>query len=183
MNQSIFERLAQAYAVLNGTIDLTQHIPVEGRFVAKVVRADGSEEVKVVKNIVVRQGLNRISFRCNTYTNTVAAYLCIGTQTAAHSLDSTQAGIGEVSRKLGVAAASIQSREWFSVVATWAGNADSLTGVVIDTGAMADFASSAAGSGIIFNAANGLGVTLQASDFLNLTAAIRCGSHNLSQST
>lgn len=54
---------------------------------------------------------------------------------------------------------------------------------MIDTGAIADYANSSANSGIIFNASNGLAVTLQASDFLNLTAAIRCGSHNLSQST
>lgn len=181
MNQSIFERLISAYKVLNGNIDLSQHIPITGRFVAQVIRDGKVISETIRENIVTRQGLNRIAFRNANYTNTIAAYLAIGTQTAAHSLDTTQAGIGEVGRK--IAASQLQSREWFSCVATWAGNADSLTGVVIDTGAMADFATSNATTGIVFNASNGLAVTLQASDFLNLTAAIRCGSHNLSQST
>jgi hypothetical protein len=184
MNLSISKlgrRLLNSARVLNGTIDPDQCVEVTGIFRAQVIR-DG-QVIKDVerRNIVVRQGLNRIAFRNANYTNSIANYLAIGTQTAAHSLDSTQAGIGEVSRKIAVSA--IQSREWFSVVATWAGNADSLTGILIDTGAICDYANSAAGSGIIYNASNGLGVTLQASDFLNLTAAIRCGSHNLSQST
>ena len=182
MNLNTYKRrVANALAVLNGTIDPDQTISVTGVFRAQVIRDGEVIKESIRENIVVRQGLNRIAFRCANYTNTIAQYLAIGTQTAAHSLDSTQAGIGEVSRKIAVSA--IQSHEWFSVVATWAGNADGLTGIVIDTGAISDFASSAANSGIIFNASNGLGVTLQASDFLNLTAAIRCGSHNLSQST
>jgi hypothetical protein len=181
MSRNIFDRLMGAYAVLNGTLDLDQTIPISGLFIAKVTRADGSEEIVTRKNIVVRQGLNRIAYRSASYNNTIATYLCIGTQSAAHSLDSTQAGIGEVGRK--IAASQMQSHEWFSCQATWAGNADGLTGVDLETGAMADYPNSSAGSGIIFNAANGLGVTLQASDFLSLTAAIRVGSHNLSQST
>jgi hypothetical protein len=174
-------RVKNALAVLNGTIDPDQSIEIRGIFRAQVIR--NGEVIKDVQreNIVVRQGLNRIAYRNANYTNSIANYLAIGTQTATHSLDTTQATIGEVGRKIAVSA--IQSREWFSVVATWGGAADSLTGVVIDTGAIADYANSSAGSGIIYNAANGLGVTLQASDFLNLTAAIRCGSHNLSQST
>jgi hypothetical protein len=181
MNHPIFERLLNAYRVLNGGIDLDQMIPVTGRFVAQVIR-DGKVIKEVMReNIVVRQGLNRIAYRCANYTNTIANYLIIGTQTAAHSLDSTQAGLGEVSRK--VAASQLQSREWFSCVATWGGSVDGITGVAIDTGALSDYVNSSASTGIIFNASNGLGVTLQNSDFLNLTAAIRCGSHNLSHST
>lgn len=181
MKASIFKRLKNAVDVLNGTIDPDQTIQVTGRFTAKVVR--NGEVIREIDrtNIVTFQGLNRIAFRNASYTNTIAAYLAIGTQTAAHSLGTTQATIGEVSRKLGITIT--QSHEFFTNVATWAGNADGLTGILIDTGAMADYASSAANSGIIFNASNGLGVTLQASDFLNLTASIRCGSHSLSQST
>lgn len=116
MNPSIFKRLANAARVLNGTIDPDQSIQIEGKFIAQVIR-DG-EVIKHIerRNVVVRQGLNRIAFRNANYTNTIASYLCIGTQTATHSLDSTQAGIGEVGRK--IAASAIQSREWFSVVAT-----------------------------------------------------------------
>lgn len=183
MNLDTFKRrILNAVRVVNGTIDPDKEgFELIGTFQAQVIRNGQVIKDIIRPNIVTRQGLNRIAFRNANYTNTVASYLCIGTQTAAHTLDSTQAGIGELSRKIAVSA--IQSREWFSVVATWAGNADSLTGILIDTGAIADYANSSAGSGIIFNASNGLGVTLQASDFLNLTAAIRCGSHNLSQST
>lgn len=183
MNLSISELIRRgknAARVLNGTIDPDQSITVTGAFTARVVRNGEIIKEIVRENIVVRQGLNRIAFRLASYNNTIASYLAIGTQTGAHSLDSTQAGIGELSRK---AATATQSHEFFTVSATWAGAADSLTGLLVDTGAIADFANSSANSGIIFNASNGLGVTLQASDFLQLTASIRCGSHNLSQST
>lgn len=181
MNPSIYKRIRNAVSVLNGTIDPDSSIQISGQFRAQVIRDGEVIKESIQNNIVTFQGLNRIAFRAANYTNTIAAYLVIGTQTAAHSLGTTQATIGEVSRKIGIT--TTQSHEFFTSVATWAGNADTLTGVVIDTGCLADFASSAAGSGIIFNASNGLGVTLQASDFLNLTASIRCGSHNLSQST
>lgn len=181
MTISISERLRRAIGVLNGRIDLDQVIPMTGLFIAEVTRADGTRERKIIRNIVTRQGLNRIANRAVAYSTSAAAYLAIGTQTAAHSLDSVQAGLGEVGRK--IAASAVQSREWFSCVATWAGNADGLTSVVLDSCAISDFANSHASTGICFNMANGLGVTLAASDFLNLTAQIRCGSHNLSHST
>lgn len=181
MNQSIFKRLSSAFRVLNGTFDLDQNVAISGQFIAKVVRADGTEEIKCVKNIVTYQGLNRIAFRNASYNNTIAAYLAIGTQTAAHSLGTTQATIGEISRKIAITIT--QSHEFFTAVATWGGSADGIAGVAFDTGCLVDYPNSAAGSGIIYNAANGLGVTLQNSDFLNLTVSVRCGSHNVAQST
>jgi hypothetical protein len=158
-------------------------IPVYGEWDVKVVRADGSVEKKTLRNIVTRAGLNRIAARAVTATGNTPAYvLAVGTQTAAHSLDS--ANIGEVTngRKQFVATgAAAQSREWIFGVATWAGNADSLTGIALDSAAIADHLSS--GQGAFWNAVNGLAVTLQASDFLNLTVRLRVGSHNLSHST
>lgn len=181
MSQNIFKRARNALNVLNGTIDPEQMIPIVGQMTARVVRDGEVIYEKTVDNIVVRQGLNRLAYRAISNVGSLMNWIAIGTQTAAHSLDSVQAGIGEVGRKPGVTV--VQSREWFSAVATWAGNADSLTGVVIDTGALTDYVNSQATPNIIFNAANGLGVTLQASDFLNLTVAIRVGSHNLSHSS
>lgn len=179
MSRNISDRIRQAVQVLNGTIDFDERLQISGRMVAKVFRNGVVIREVVRENIVTFQGLNRIAFRQANYTNTIAAYLAIGTQTAAHSLGTTQATIGEISRKL--AATITQSREYFTAVATWGGSADGIAGIAFDTGSFADSASS--GSGIIFNAANGIGVTLQNSDFLSLAVTIRCGSHNVSQST
>lgn len=159
---------------------LDDHVPIVGQFDAVITRADGSVEHRVVKNIVTRYGLNRLAHRAvNAATSTPAYVIGVGTVTAAASLDSTVLLFGEVSRKSAVSAT--QSQDWFALVATWAGNTDSLTGVALDSVAILDHASS--GQGIAFNIANGLGVTLQASDFLNLTGRIRVGSHDLGQST
>lgn len=158
--------------------DLSGTITIVGEFDAKIFRGDGTVEEKHIKNIVTRYGLNRLANRAVNATGTTPAYVIgVGTITAAASLDSVN--FGEVSRK--AAATATQSREFFALVATWAGASDSVTGVALDSVAILDHASS--GQGIVFNIANGLGVTLQASDFLNLTGRIRVGSHNLSHST
>jgi hypothetical protein len=153
----------------------------------KVIRADGSIETKQLRNVVTQYGLNRIANRAMQATGTTPFYvLVVGTATAAHSLGSVQAGIGEVLRKASiVTGASAQSREWMFLNATYGGFADSITSVVLDSCGIADFASSyaTATSNCIGNMVNGLGVTLAASDFLNLTVRIRVGSHDLAHST
>jgi len=149
-----------------------------GEFDAVVHRADGTVETKRIRNIVTRYGLNRLAARAINATGQTPAYILgVGTVTNAASLDSTN--FGEVSRK--AAAVVVQSQDWFALTMTWAGNTDSLTGVALDSVAILDHASS--GQGTVFNIANGLGVTLQASDFLNLTGRIRVGSHNLGHTT
>lgn len=156
-------------------------VPMVGEFKVKVTRASGAVEEYSRSNIVTAAGLNRIANRAVQATGTTPAYILgVGTMTTAASLDSTN--FGEVSRKASVVnGASAQSREWVFMVATWAGNADSLTGVPLDSAAILCHANS--GQGVVFNIVNGLGVTLQASDFLNLTARIRVGSHDLAHST
>lgn len=186
MDRSIFDRLKNAARVLNGTIDLTSMVPVYGEWDVKVVRADGTVEQKTVKNIVTRQGLNRIAYRCASITNNSGhiTHIAVGTATAAHTLDSTQANLGEVSRKaLVVAGIGTQSREWIYGVATWGGAADSVTSVALDSAGLSDWTNSSATVGLLYNLVNGLGVTLGNSDFLNLTVRIRVGSHDLSHST
>ena len=133
------------------------------------------------KNVVTYYGLNRIAYRMANYTNTIAQYLVIGTVNVPNSLGSGQPQIGEISRKIAIT--MIQSHEWFTGVATWAGNTDALTGITFDSAGLSDYASSSATTGILMNVSNGLGITLQASDYLNLTISIRCGSHNIAQST
>ena len=156
-----------------------------GEWVLKVYRADGKIEEKTVRNIVTRMGLNHIANRALLSTGTPFYVIGVGTQTAAHSLDSTQGGIGEVLRK--AAASSVQSREWIALQCTIGGAADSVTSVALDTAGMFTFPTSYAitanSGGLMGNAANGLGVTLGGSDLLDLTIRIRIGSHDLSHST
>lgn len=158
---------------------------VKGRYHVKVTRADGSIEEKYVDNIVLRTGLNRLANRGVQASGTSVFYIVgVGTATATHSLDSAQGGFGEVSRKTSnVTGSSAQSREWIFLTQTWAGFADSITSVALDTVFTSDYPNSHASTGAYLNAANGLGVTLGNSDFLALTAQIRVGSHNLSHST
>lgn len=158
---------------------------LQGYYDIKVYRADGTFESRSVKNVVTAAGLNRIARQAITPTGSPFNWIAVGSQTAAHSLDSTQAGIGEVIRKS--AASAVQSREWFSLQCTIGGAADSVTSVALDTAAMmtcpVSYAITANSGGVMGNAANGLGVTLGGSDLLDLTVRIRVGSHNLSHST
>lgn len=156
-----------------------------GGYEVKVTRADGSVEQRFVKNIVLKEGLNRIANRAVQATGTSVFYVIgVGTATATHTLASDQPNWGEVSRKSSIlTGASAQSREWIFVSATWAGNADTLTGVVLDTAFCADFPNSHATTGIYLGAAAGLGVTLAASDYLALTYRVRVGSHDIDHTT
>ncbi len=156
-------------------------VKIYGEHEVKIFRADGSIETKVFKNTPVYKGLNRLAFRATTYTNTVAQYLIVGTVTAAHSLGSTQAGIGEVSRK--IAATIVQSQDWFALTATWGGAADGLTGIALGTLGVTDYVNSHATNDTLFSLSNSVNTTLAASDTLMATARIRVGSHNLGQST
>jgi hypothetical protein len=154
---------------------------VYGEYIISVYREDGSIERKVIPNVVTRAGLNRMAHRAVANDTSAFNYLIIGTQTATHSLDSAQAGIGEVSRKAGATVAN--SREWAYLQNTWGGSSDSLTGVALDSVGITDYANSSAASGILGSAINGMGVTLQNSDLLDVTYRARIGSHNLSHST
>lgn len=169
--------------MIGDTLDVSDHVPLYGEFKAVIHRAqpDGSylvEERPWKRNLITYKGLNRIANRVVQATGTSPAYyLGVGTITAAASLQSVNFGEVTNGRKASiVTGGSAQSREWFFLNATWAGNTDSLTGIALDSAAILDGATS--GSGIVFNIVNGLAVTLQASDFLNLTARIRVGSHD-----
>lgn len=158
-------------------------VPIYGEFKAVIHRAQGDgsyliEERPWKRNILTYKGLNRIANRAVQGAGTTpAVYIGVGTITAAASLQSVNFGEVTNGRKASiVSGASAQSREWFFMQATWAGATDSLTSIALDSASILDGATS--GSGIVFNIVNGLGVTLQASDFLNLTARIRVGSHD-----
>jgi hypothetical protein len=168
-----------------GTIDSQDRVsdclfPI-GTFTAKVVRADGSIEIKSVRNLVTKNGLNRIANRAIVGATTSVFYvLGIGSYTTGGnpaSLGSTN--FGELTRK--ASATQTQSKEFFVLVSTFGGSSDGITSLTIDAGALCDHASS--GSGIVGAIGQGLGVTLGNSDFLNLSYSIQIGSHNLAHST
>lgn len=165
---------------------IVESILPRGEVDVLVVRADGRQERKTVKNVVTYAGLNRIANRAVYAAGTTPFYIIgVGTQTAAHSLGSTQAGLGEVKRKASIITGlSAQSREWIFLNCTLGGAADSVTSVVLDSCGITDFANSYANpsSNTFCNLVNGLGVTLANSDFLNLTVRIRVGSHDVSHS-
>lgn len=156
-----------------------------GGYQVKVTRGDGSVEERFVRNIVLKEGLNRIANRAVQASGTSVFYMIgIGSATATHTLASDQPNWGEVSRKSSIlTGASAQSREWIFVSATWAGAADSITSVALDTAFCSDYVNSHATTGAYLGAASGLGVTLANSDFLMLTYRVRVGSHDIDHTT
>ncbi|MEY4942830.1 MAG: hypothetical protein RL254_1011 [Planctomycetota bacterium] len=175
---------------LAGSIDgLQSAIPIIGEFLPQVFRAQPGggwlEEPGRgwIRNQLTASGLNRIANRAVQATGTTPFYILgVGTLTAAASLDSVNFGEVANGRKASISTgATAQSREWLFMTATWAGNADSVTSLALDSGAILCHASS--GVGVVANIVNGMGVTLAASDYLFLTARIRVGSHDLSHTT
>jgi hypothetical protein len=160
-------------------------IPLLGLIDIKVFRADGSVENKTLKNVVTRAGLNRIANRAVLATTTSVVFVIgVGTQTAVHSLDSAQGGVGEMLRKTSnFVNGAAQSREWIFLQCTIGGASDSMTGFLLDSVFMSDGVNSSSAVGIIAGVTNGLGVTLAGSDLLDVTYRFRVGSHNLSHST
>lgn len=185
MNPSIFERIRDAAAVLGGTLRPRDMVPVYGEWDVKVVRHDGSVEVRTFRNVVTAAGLNRIANRAVQATGTTPLFnIVIGSRTNAAALTDVQSNMGEMGRKGFIAGgASAQSREWIFGVATWAGAADGITSLTIDCAGISDHPNSHATTGIVANRVTGLGVTLGNSDFLNLTCRIRCGSHDNGHTT
>lgn len=166
---------------------LLDSILPRGEVDVEVFRADGAVERKTLRNVVTSRGLNRMANRAVQAAATTPFYvIAVGTQTAAHSLGSVQAGLGEVIRKTStLTGASAQSREWLFLTCTIGGAADNVTSVFLDSAGIADFPNSYAdpSSAILGNLVNGIGATLGTSDFLALTVRIRIGSHDLGHST
>lgn len=148
-------------------------VPLKGKWLFEITRADGSVERHEICNTMQYLGLNKVAQMLTSNAQSAFLYLAVGTVTAQASLGSTD--FGEVSRK--IAATQTSSNEVAILVATWAGNADSLTGVALASGASVNHASS--GQGQILNIVNSVDTTLQASDFLKVQMEVQVGSHNL----
>lgn len=175
MNQNISEEelLNKFKKAVGGAMQ--DHVSVIGRWKFTITRADGSIEEHENSNIVTKDGLNQLAALAVTAASSPFAYIAIGTATAAGSLGSVQGGLGEVGRKIGATITS--SNEVAILVATWAGDADSLTSVALGTAGIINHANS--GSGVFGNHVNSVDATLNASDFLKVEMNIQIGSHNL----
>ena len=141
----------------------------------EIHRANGDIEKSVVSNVVVATGLNSLASRLVADTSSIYGFIAVGTLSSAASLGSVVGQFGEVDRK--VAAISAASNEVAIWQATWAGNADGLTGVDLMSAAVVNHVSS--GQGTALNVIIPVSATLAASDFLNLQCEVQCGSHNI----
>ncbi len=150
-------------------------IELKGRWIFEITRADGAVEKHEIENTMQFGGLNQVATLLTSNADSAFLYLAIGTVTAGSSLGSTNFGEVANGRKIGSLQAS--SHEVAILVATWAGNADSLTGIALGSGASCNHASS--GQGQILNIVNSVDATLQDSDFLKVQMEVQCGSHNL----
>ena len=147
-----------------------------GKWSFEVTRANGDiEEQRYVENTLASTGLDHLAACGVVNGNSAFLYLAIGTQTAASSLGSVQGGMGEVDRK--IASLQASSNEVMILVATWAGNADSLTSVDLRTGSAVNHANS--GSGVHLNYVNSVATILADSDFLKVQMEVQVGSHNI----
>jgi len=178
MTQNTFEEklLGDFKQAING--NMADGLSVKGKWKFTITRADGSIEEHVSENIVTKDGLNAIAelmLGDATGANSGFQYIAIGTVTTQGSLGSLQSGLGEVSRKIGSIIAS--SGEVAILVATWAGDTDTLTGIALGTAGIINHADS--GSGVFGNHVNSVDATLNASDFLKVQMEIQIGSHNL----
>jgi len=179
MNKDISER--DILNSFNEALSLNardEGIVINAKWKFKVTRFDGSIEEHEVKNIVTKDGLNAIAANLvgpGTGVNSAFRYIAIGTVTAAGSLGSTQAGLGEVGRK--IASTITSSNEVAILVTSWQGGADGIAGVALGTAGMINHASS--GSGLLGNHVNSVATTLGTSDYLQIQMEIQIGSHNL----
>jgi len=175
MSQDISKFRGLVNSFLRTRKNVEHSIGLYGEFTRTITRADGTVEIARGHNTLTSSGLNELAKRGITNNGSAFTYLAIGTQTAASSLGSVGAGMGEVSRKVAAIAAS--SNEYMVAVMTWAGAADSITSVDLRTASLVNHANS--GSGIHLNFINSLATILADSDFLSLQMNIRVGSHAL----
>lgn len=149
------------------------HAPITGIWRRTITRADGSEEVAILKNIVTAEGLNAMASRIGLDATSRFGFIAVGTVTAVASLGSTVLQFGEIDRKISSTITS--SNEVAIQVSTFAGDADGLSGIPLSTAAVVNAVNS--GQGVALNQVNSIATTLADSDFLKLEMLVQVGSH------
>jgi hypothetical protein len=150
---------------------LRESLPLQGTFIRTITRADGEIDRKVLPNIVTADGLNNLADRAVSDAGSKYNWLAIGTANYTPHINSQE--ILECSRKQ--AALISASFELIVCIATWGGNAESVTSNQLEMAAIANHQTS--GSGHYLNVANGLSTVLADSDFLHLEVQVQVGSH------
>jgi len=94
--------ISKARSIVNGFFSKkNDSLNIEGNWNFEVTRANGDVEVFSIPNTLTSAGLNELArLGISNGVGSAFLYLAIGTQTAAGSLGSVLAGLGEVSRKL-----------------------------------------------------------------------------------
>lgn len=148
-------------------------IGMKGTFLRTVTRHNGEIDRKAIPNIVTADGLNNLADRAVSDAGSKYNWLAIGTADYTPHINSQE--ILECDRKQ--AAVIGASYELIVVIATWGGDADSVTSNQLEMAAIANHQTS--GSGHYLNVANGLSTVLADSDFLHLEVQVQVGSHNI----
>jgi len=151
------------------------NVPLVGKWTFEITRANGDIEKHTIENTMIATGLDLTASMLTSNAQSAFLYLAIGTVTDESSLGSAKYAMGEVSRK--IAATATSSKEVAILVATWAGNADSISGVPLASGGTYNHVNS--GFGEVLNVVNSVDATLQDSDFLKIQMEVQVGSHNL----
>jgi len=152
---------------------LRSRTSLQGSFVRTITRADGEIDRKVVPNIVTADGLNLLAERATVDTASKFGWIGVGTENYTPHINSQT--FGESDRK--PAALISSSAELIVAIATWGGDADSVTSQQLEMAGIANHQT--IDSGIMLNIANGLSTVLADSDFLHLEIQVQVGSHNI----
>ena len=146
---------------------------LQGTFIRTITRVNGDIDRKILPNIVTADGLNHLASRAISDAGSRYQWLAIGTADYTPHINSQE--ILECDRKQ--AALISSSAELIVCIATWGGDADSVTSNQLEMAGIANHETS--GSGHYLNVANGLSTVLADSDFLHLEVQVQVGSHNI----
>jgi len=144
---------------------------LQGTFIRTITRENGDIDRKALANIVQHLGLNNLANRAVTDGGSKYGWLAIGTADYTPHINSQE--ILECDRK--PAAIVGNSEELIVVIATWGGDAESVTSNQIEMAAIGNHQTS--GSGHFLNVVDGVSTVLADSDFLHLEVQVRVGSH------
>lgn len=146
---------------------------LEGTYIRTITRHNGEIDRQALPNIVTADGLNLLASRAVVDTSSKFGWIGVGTENYTPHINSQS--FGESDRK--VAALISSSKELIIAIATWGGDADSVTSQQLEMAGIANHQTP--GTGVFLNIADGVSTVLADSDFLHLESQVRVGSHNI----
>ncbi len=152
---------------------VTDFLDAKGTFIRTVTRHNGEIDRKAIPNIVTADGLNHLASRAVSDAGSKYNWIGVGTEDYVAHINSQD--FGEADRK--AAALISASDELIVAIATWGGDADSVTSNQLEMAGIANHPT--IGTGHFLNIAGGLSTVLADSDFLHLEIQVQVGSHNI----